>query len=120
MDSRNQRRENPRFWRQLGLLTVKGRTGIVVHNAISRFDGRAAIIAVMLVASTCSAVAQQRTNISKADVQAVLDSIDRAMLKKDAAAVVANCASNAVIASTIFESGDKGVSTRRRDDYEKV
>ena len=46
----------------------------------------------------------QNAIISREDVQAVLDSIDKAYLKKDAAAVVANYASNAVITDTTVGS----------------
>jgi hypothetical protein len=41
--------------------------------------------------------------ISKTNILAILDSVDRSLLNKDAAAVVANFASNAVITATIVE-----------------
>jgi hypothetical protein len=89
-----------------------------MRTMTSNVGSRMMAIAIVLVALAHSAAGQQSTNISRADVQVVLDSIDKALLKKDAAAVVANYASNAVITATTFESGHKDVSTRGRDDYE--
>lgn len=43
--------------------------------------------------------------LTKEKVQAVLESIDQALLKKDAPAVIANYASNAVITATVVEGG---------------
>jgi hypothetical protein len=77
-------------------------------------------LAALLLALTVSAHAQEKIIISKTDVQAVLDSIDKALLKKDAAAVVANYASNAVITATILESGHKDTTRHGRDDYEST
>jgi hypothetical protein len=57
----------------------------------------AAILTVLLWARS--------SELSKASVQAILDSVDKALLEKDAAAVVANYASNAVITATIVERG---------------
>jgi hypothetical protein len=65
-------------------------------------------------------VGRQSTGISKTDVQAVLDSIDNALLRKDAAAVVAHYARNAVIKATVFDNGHKDVSTRDRGDYQRT
>lgn len=56
----------------------------------------------------------QGANISREEVQAVLDSIEKACLKKDAAAVVANYASNAVI--TVTTVGSDFPSTQAKYD----
>lgn len=58
--------------------------------------------------------------ISKAQVQAVLDSIDKAFVKKDAAAVTANYTSNAVITATIVEDGRTSKTKHIRDDYKQT
>ena len=76
----------------------------IMHTMISNIGSRMIVVAAVLVTLVHSANGQQSTNISKTDVQAVLDSIDKACLKKDAAAVIANYASNAVITATIVGS----------------
>lgn len=58
--------------------------------------------------------------ITKAQVKAVLDAIDKALVKKDAAAVAANYASNAVITATILERGETFKTRHGRDDYKKT
>ena len=65
-------------------------------------------IIAIAIASTLlplTAGAGQGPGLSKKDVKAVLMSIDTALLKKDANAVIANFASNAVITATVFEDG---------------
>jgi hypothetical protein len=67
-----------------------------------------------------TATTQQTPAISKSQVQAVFDSIDKAFVKKDAAAVTANYASNAVITATIVEGGRTTKTKDVRDDYQKT
>jgi len=47
----------------------------------------------------------RNSGLSKESVHAVLDSIDKALLEKDADAVIANYASNAVITTTVVDHG---------------
>jgi hypothetical protein len=47
------------------------------------------------------------SELSKESVHTVLDSIDKALLEKDANAVIVNYASNAVITATIVDHGRK-------------
>src|ERR1035438_9411017 len=63
---------------------------------------------------------QQTPAISKAQVEAVLASVDKAFVKKDAAAVTANYASNAVITATIVEDGRTTKTKHVRDDYQQT
>ncbi|HTY86685.1 MAG TPA: hypothetical protein VMB80_04410 [Candidatus Acidoferrum sp.] len=63
---------------------------------------------------------QQGDRISKAQVQAVLDSIDKACLNKDAAAVIANYASNAVITATVVQNGQTYTNRQNREDYRRA
>jgi len=78
------------------------------------------IATAFLVMLTCSANAQEATPISKADVQAVLNSIDNGVLKKDAGAVIANFASNAVITATISEGGRKDTTKQDAKGYRQA
>lgn len=57
------------------------------------------------------------SRISTAQVQTMLDSIDKACLNKDAAAVLANYASNAVITSVTVQNGQTYTSKRGWEDY---
>ncbi len=78
---------------------------------------RAVAISVFMAMLACAANGQQSVGISKAQVQAVLDSIDKACLNKDATAVVANYASNAVITATVVQNGQTYTNRQSRDEY---
>lgn len=92
----------------------------MIHVSISGVGSQMMVVAALSLALAYTALGQQSTNISKADVKATLDFIDKALVKKDAKEVVANYASNAVITATTFENGRKDVSTRNRNDYEQA
>jgi len=81
---------------------------------------RAVTVSLFMVIFACAADAQQGIGISKAQVQAVLDSIDKACLNKDAAAAVANYASNAVITATVVQNGQTYTNRQSRDEYLRV
>lgn len=55
--------------------------------------------------------------ISKARVLEILNSIDTGLVKKDAAAVVANFASNAVISATVVEGQRTDMATNDTSNY---
>lgn len=57
--------------------------------------------------------------ISEANILATLDSIDRGLLNKDAAAVVANFASNAVITATVVERQRTDTTTNDPSSYRR-
>jgi hypothetical protein len=78
---------------------------------------RAVTIVVFMVIFACVADGQQGAGITKAQVQAVLDSIDKACLNKDAAGAVANYASNAMITAITVQNGQTYTSKRSREDY---
>ena len=78
---------------------------------------RAVTISVFMAIFACVADGQQDTGILKAKVQAVLDSIDKACLNKDAAGAVANYASNAVITATVVQNGQTYTNRQSRDEY---
>jgi len=65
------------------------------------------IVCIIIVAAAILMVLlwARSSKLSKASVQAVLDSVDKALLEKDAAAVIANFASNAFITATIVDHG---------------
>ena len=84
---------------------------------ILRFFKQAITSSLLLFIFACVAYGQQTTTLSKAQIQAVLDSIDKALVKKDAAAVAINYSSNAVITATIVEDGRTTKTKNFRDDY---
>jgi hypothetical protein len=78
---------------------------------------RALVVSVFMAIFACVADGQQGAGISKAQVQAMLDSIDKACLNKDAAGAVANYASNAVITATVVQNGQTYTNRQSRDEY---
>ena len=88
-----------------------------MHTMISRFIKQAMTSSLLLFIFACGAAGQQTAAISKAQVQAIMDSIDKGLVKKDAAAVAVNYSSNAVITATIVEHGRTTETKHVRDDY---
>ena len=90
-----------------------------MHNLIPRLIQQALIASLSLFFFISVADGQQTNVISKADVQAVLDSIDKGLVKKDADAVVANYSRDAVIAANVWEDGGTTGTTFKRDEYKQ-
>ncbi len=85
---------------------------ITTNNSI-----QALFLSFFTVIFAWAAIGQSSGGISQAQVQAVLDAIDKACLNKDAAAAVANYASNAVITATVVQNGQTYTNRQSRDEY---
>ena len=92
--------------------------GEIMKNPIIKYSSfRAVTISVFMAVFACVADGQQGAGISKAQIQAVLDSIDKACLNKDAAGAVANYSSNAMITATVVQNGQTYTNRQSRDEY---
>jgi hypothetical protein len=89
-----------------------------MHTLIPSSIQKAAIAALFLIFIGI-ADGQQTNVISKADVQAVLDSIDKGLVKKDAAAVITNYSRDAIITASVWEDGGTTGMTFKRDEYKQ-
>jgi hypothetical protein len=99
-------------------------TGTVRPNSVStrRLDIRLWIwtIAVLLPGLPLAGIGQQVGRISKDQVLAVLKSIDAGERDKNATAIVANIATNAVLTSTIDENGHKDLQRYDGAEYKRI
>ncbi len=91
-----------------------------MHTLIPRLIQQALIASLSLFFFIGVADGQQTNVISKADVQAVLDSIDKGLVKNDAAAVVANYSRDAVITAVVSDEENRTTGmTFKRDEYKQ-
>jgi hypothetical protein len=90
-----------------------------MHTLIPRLIQQALIASLSLFFFIGIADGQQTNVISKADVQAVLDSIDKGLVKKNADAVVANYSRDSVITASVWEDGNTSGTTFKRDEYKQ-
>jgi ketosteroid isomerase-like protein len=90
-----------------------------MHTLIPRLIQQALTASLSLFFFIGVADGQQTNVISKADIQAVLDSIDKGLVKRDAAAVVAKYSPDAVMTARAWEDGGTTGITLKRDEYKQ-